>query len=282
MTRDVTRGSMFWRVVFWHAAVLGLILLPQVLPGCPWFEEEEQIIEVDLAGLFAEAPAEAEPPPEEAPPPEPPTDDAQALPEPRPTALPTPAPTPTPAPEPPAPQPTATPPPRPTPTPAPAPAPTPTPAWRPRTPEEIRAGIPPQPAQPRPTPRPALTEAQLRRLMGEGLPSGPAGGSPGPGAGAGGTAISFDAVEAALYQRGYAVWNQPVGLSAAAGYRVRVEVVVERNGNIRSARILDGSGNAAMDRSVREALPRLDRAAPLPAAFRGDSQTFILNYRITE
>ncbi|MCC5849134.1 MAG: TonB family protein [Verrucomicrobia bacterium] len=296
MSAPLTDGQVVARVVLGHLLFLSLIFAPHLISSCTWFTPDEQVISVDLAGMFPDepdVPDVSEPEPEPPEPPTEPDDDAQALPDPRPTALPTPTPMPTPTPVPtpvpdtqpePTPVPTATPQPAPTPTPQPRPPePTPTPAWRAATPEEIRERIRQrQQQQPRQDPQPqqpALTNAQLEAIMRRGLPSG---GSVVGGPSSGGDGISFDAVERELYRRGYEVWRQPPGVSAAAGHTVRAEVVVRRDGRVTSARVVRPSNHAEMDRSVREALPNLTFAAPLPSNFRGESQTFILVYRIPE
>ena len=288
MSAPLTNQQVVVRVVLGHLLFLSVLFLPQMISSCTWFTPDEQVISVDLAGMFPETPEvpdmpEEEPEPLE-PPPEP-EEETPALPQPRPTALPTPTPTPVPTPEPepqpePEPEPEPEPPPQPTPTPRP-PAPTPTPAWRAATPDEIRERIrQQQQQQPRPQPqRQALTDAQLEAILRRGLPSG---GSVVGGASGGGDGISFDAVERELYRRGYEAWRQPSGVSAAAGHTVRAEVVVRRDGRVTSTRVLSPSNHAEMDRSVRAALSNLTFAAPLPANFRGESQTFVIVYRITE
>lgn len=271
------RGPILLRVFLGHLLVAAALLISVQWEGCPWFQPDEQIITVDLASLFDAPPAPEVPQvPEPEPEPDPLEDDSVALPEP----MPTPAPTPTPPPQPtptPLPQPTATP--RPAPTPTPRPPPTPTPTWRARTPEEIRRDIQRQQnQQPPPPAAPALTPRQIEELVRRGLP--PGGGAAAPSGG--GQAVSFGGVEQVLYQRLYAAWQQPPGVSSAMGYFVRAEVEVHRDGRVLSRRILQRSGHAAMDASVQAALNAVTFATPLPANFTGQSRTFAIRFEITD
>jgi len=63
-------------------------------------------------------------------------------------------------------------------------------------------------------------------------------------------------------------------------YRVRTEVVVGREGNIVSARIVTRSGNAEMDQSVQEAVSRVTRVVSLPNGVGGATYTLLLNFDI--
>lgn len=271
----MNRWKLGFRVALAHLLLVGLLLLGSQMQGCEWFQPEEVIVTVDLAGMFDDSPMEELPEPE--PVEETPEEETPALPEPQPTARPTPTPVPTPVPEP-------DPPPRPTPvpepTPTPRPVPTPTPRPRPLTPEQIRERIQREQGQipQRPAPQPALTAEQLQRQMGQGLsPGGTAGGAQ-TGAAGGPT---FNTVENALRQRLYAAWNQPAGLSAASGFFVQAEVEVNRDGSIHATRILRASGHGEMDQSVRAALNAVTFAAPLPPDFRGQRHSFRIRFEIT-
>ena len=59
---------------------------------------------------------------------------------------------------------------------------------------------------------------------------------------------------------------------------VKVQLVIERNGNVISARIIRGSGLASWDRAVQKALDRVKRIAPFPAGMSGAKKTFNLNF----
>ena len=59
---------------------------------------------------------------------------------------------------------------------------------------------------------------------------------------------------------------------------VKVQLVIARNGNVISARIIGESGLASWDRAVQKALVRVKRIAPFPAGMSGAKKTFNLNF----
>jgi len=59
---------------------------------------------------------------------------------------------------------------------------------------------------------------------------------------------------------------------------VKVQLVIARNGNVLSARIIDASGLTSWDRAVQKALDRVKRIAPFPAGMSGAKKTFTLNF----
>ncbi len=59
---------------------------------------------------------------------------------------------------------------------------------------------------------------------------------------------------------------------------VKVQLVIARNGNVLSARIIGASGLASWDRAVQKALDRVKRIAPFPAGMSGAKKTFSLNF----
>ena len=59
---------------------------------------------------------------------------------------------------------------------------------------------------------------------------------------------------------------------------VKVQLVIARNGNVLSARIIGASGLASWDRAVQKALDRVKRIAPFPAGMSGTKKTFSLNF----
>ena len=59
---------------------------------------------------------------------------------------------------------------------------------------------------------------------------------------------------------------------------VKVQLVIARNGNVISARIIGVSGLASWDRAVQKALDRVKRIAPFPAGMSGAKRTFNLNF----
>jgi len=59
---------------------------------------------------------------------------------------------------------------------------------------------------------------------------------------------------------------------------VKVQLIIARNGNVISARIINGSGMASWDRAVQKALDRVKRIAPFPAGMSDPKKTFSLNF----
>ena len=59
---------------------------------------------------------------------------------------------------------------------------------------------------------------------------------------------------------------------------VKVQLVIARNGNVISARIIGVAGLASWDRAVQKALDRVKRIAPFPAGMSGAKKTFNLNF----
>jgi protein TonB len=114
--------------------------------------------------------------------------------------------------------------------------------------------------------------------------SGRAVGSPGFGAGpggAGGPLSPISAFHLGVKEVYFSQWQQPHGLvESGAKYRVRVEIVIARDGEVVSARVVAKSGNAEMDRSVQEAVGRVARVDPLPEGIGGASYAILLNFDI--
>jgi len=263
----MTRTEVFVRVMFVHALVVGVLVLFPLLRGCDWFERDEKIISVDLGAL---PPLPPDPPEASDPEDEVSDEEEDALP--LATARPTPRPTAEPASTPtPAPRPTATP----------RPAPTPTPSWRAKTPEEIRREIQ-QRNNPAPPPAaPTLSPEQIRDMIADGLPSNTGGAAGSAGGASGGAEVSFDEVTRDLYAKLYSAWRQPVGLSSASAGTVTVSVVVRKNGDLVSSRIVEPSGNAEMNASVQRALDSVTSVRPLPAEYTGATRTFQIDYKLT-
>jgi len=238
------------------------------MKSCEFFPEKEQIITVDLASLPPPPPKEEDDPVEEDEPEE------QAISEATPVPTPPPVPTPTATPQPEA---TVVP----TSTPQAQPSPTPTPKRKLLTPEEIRARIEQNnPAPPPVATRPAISQEELERLMGVGLPStGGSGTSIGP-VNAGN--VSFGGVSSELYKRLFSAWDQPMHLSGRSGLEVTVSVVVLKNGNIGSSRITRSSGNAELDASVQKALSAVRFAKPLPDSYSGVSRAFQYIFELSQ
>ncbi|GEM_PF-1138716 len=279
------KKGLFGRVALLHLAVLLLWFVLPLLSSCQLFKpKKEQIIEIDLAG----APLPEPPPVDEQPetPEEDPEPD-QGLPQPtaqptvRPTATPTVKPTATPQPEA---RPTATPRPtataRPTATPRPTSTPrrlpTPTPTWKAVSREELMERIRNQQQnRPRATPN-RMNSTNIEQALGQGLNQGGGGSVLGPGSGSGRGNLS--GVAGDLKQRLYSAWRQPQNLS---GRTVVAEVVVARDGTIRSARIRNASGISTLDNSVRQALSSVSKVRAFPSNFSEAEHRFVIDFNIT-
>ena len=74
-------------------------------------------------------------------------------------------------------------------------------------------------------------------------------------------------------------WNPPSGSGATAGV-AEIRVVVARSGKVTSARIVKGSGSAAVDKSVRAALDRVKSIAPFPAGSKDNERIFNIKLRL--
>lgn len=269
----MSKTSTLLKVLLLHGLLLAILVLIPTLKSCKLFPKEEEVITIDLSGMDPPPP---EPEVEEVTEAEPEEEEEMVIPE----ATPVPVPTPTPPPRPAA---TATPVPAPTATPRPAPTPTPRPPLL--TPDQIRQRIenqqpaPPQPVPP-PAPPPALTPDEIRRLIGQGLPSGGGGGGTGGGT-AGNSAVSMASVEAELYKRLHSAWDQPRHLGAMSGRKVVASVDVQRDGTLRNSRIINRSGNAEFDQSVQNALSSVPFAKPLPSSYSGTTHTVEIEFTLT-
>ncbi len=77
-------------------------------------------------------------------------------------------------------------------------------------------------------------------------------------------------------------WREPTNSSAGRAV-VKVRVVVRLDGTIASESVVSSSGNAALDRSVRDALARVSRINRRPPAGTTDSErTFTINFSLTD
>lgn len=125
-----------------------------------------------------------------------------------------------------------------------------------------------------------MSPEQLRALLEAGVPAGGSGGGTvtgNPGAG-----VNFGGVEAAVQSRLDSAWKQPIHLSAASGLYAVGEVIVQRNGNIGSSRIIRPSGNAEFDSSVQQALDAVRFAKPLPDDYSGSAYSIKTTFRLTQ
>lgn len=263
-----------------HTVLVLSLFVVGFIPSCR--HKKPESLQVSLVDLPPALPTPAPPspappaptPPAPAPQPAPP--DPAPAPQPQPQPPPAPVPTPAPVPQP-TPQPTPAPVPQPAPAPT-VPVPAPNPKPRLRTPEEIRNSAklekPAATPQPQPTPRPPAVNpndvaTRLRNSVRSSVSATytpPAGGTV--------SAVSADrylgVVSGILRSR----WKQPSAAELARQKPVtHVSLDIARDGTVRSSRIIRGSGNAAMDASVRALLNGLTKL-PSPASYGIDAATF--------
>jgi protein TonB len=194
-------------------------------------------------------------------------------------APPAPQPTPPPTPTPPEPAPSPTPPqPKPPPKPRtaskPKPQTPPKPKWKPRTANDIRNRYAnqlnnaqrtprqPQTSRPRPnsTPNSRDVADRLNSAVSHSRPKASGGREAPP-------RDYFDQIVATLH----ANWRPPTAADAPDGIATRVDLTIDRSGNLLSGRIIGASGNSVMDASVRQLLGNHLRFPPFPPSVRSST-----------
>ncbi len=81
-----------------------------------------------------------------------------------------------------------------------------------------------------------------------------------------------------IWSKYYAAWRTPEERGGASS--VRVEIVVARDGRVISADIIKRSGDAALDKSVRDALDRVRTLPAFPEGARDLTRTFKINFTL--
>jgi colicin import membrane protein len=79
-----------------------------------------------------------------------------------------------------------------------------------------------------------------------------------------------------IWSKYYKEWQRPEDHEVRAP--VRVEIVVNRDGRIVSANIVKSSGDAALDRSVRQTLERVHSLPAFPEGAKDAQRTFTINF----
>ena len=74
-------------------------------------------------------------------------------------------------------------------------------------------------------------------------------------------------------------WTPPDD-TASDDANTRVSVTIGRDGSVITARILDPSGDASVDRSVQRTLDRVTFVAPFPDGAKEKERTFIINFNL--
>lgn len=140
--------------------------------------------------------------------------------------------------------------------------------------------------EPKSKPRPALSESEIRKMLGEGVVSSDTSPRPGPATGPG-TATGGVYHPYAWYLNEvrdvmYNAWQQPGALANIRGLIVTAEVRVQRDGLITARKITAPSGNALMDESVQRALEGVSRLPPLPPGFGGFYKDITIDFELTD
>ncbi len=98
--------------------------------------------------------------------------------------------------------------------------------------------------------------------------------TPGPGGG-GASYANYDLFVQSVYQW---AWRPPVDVTAESS-KARVRVVVRRDGTIASAEIIEKSGIAALDRSIRTVLDRVATVGrPFPAGATEERRSYVITF----
>jgi len=98
-------------------------------------------------------------------------------------------------------------------------------------------------------------------------------------AGSGPNALAFQDYGQNMVRLYEQMWITPPNLSEANAV-VSVTVTVGRDGRVQSWRLNRPTGNAAIDKSVRETLEKVRQFEPFPASFRESQRTFNIDFNL--
>jgi TonB family protein len=90
------------------------------------------------------------------------------------------------------------------------------------------------------------------------------------------SAVNYDDLIASKY---YNAWVAPNGVSDSTP-SVLVTITVTRDGTVMSGRILKGSGNAALDRSIQNVLNNVTFIEPFPEGAKDQQRTFKISFNL--
>ncbi len=80
-----------------------------------------------------------------------------------------------------------------------------------------------------------------------------------------------------IHDRFFSQWDQPVSIfDPGHQFICTVQIRIEKDGRITSAKIIQGSSNAVMDQSVEAALEKVRQIDPLPPGL-GDGGAYTVN-----
>ena len=78
----------------------------------------------------------------------------------------------------------------------------------------------------------------------------------------------------------YQAWETPSDAKNDQA-NVKVKVVIQSDGSVSSARIVDRSGDSSLDESVQHALDRVSSLEPFPEGMTEKEHTYIINFNLT-
>jgi periplasmic protein TonB len=81
-----------------------------------------------------------------------------------------------------------------------------------------------------------------------------------------------------IWSQYYNAWRPPTERSSDA--TVRVQIVISRDGRVTSAEIIGRSGDASLDKTVREVLGRVKSFPPFPQGAKDNERTFKINFNL--
>jgi TonB family protein len=85
-----------------------------------------------------------------------------------------------------------------------------------------------------------------------------------------------------IHDRFFSQWDQPTSIfDSSKRFACTVQIRIERDGRISSAKIVNASGNVVMDQSVEAAIARVRQIDPLPSGLGGGSSyTVNINFEL--
>ena len=95
----------------------------------------------------------------------------------------------------------------------------------------------------------------------------------------GNSSVSYANYAQAVRSKYYEAWSPPDSASTEEA-NIHVKVVISADGNVVSAHIIEASGDASLDASVRRALERVSFIGPFPEGATESERTFLFYYNI--
>ena len=93
------------------------------------------------------------------------------------------------------------------------------------------------------------------------------------------SSVSYANYASVVKSKYEAAWTPPDS-AASDDANVKVSVTIGSDGSVISAHIVDASGDASVDSSVRRTLDRVNFIAPFPDGATEKEKTFIINFNL--